>query len=643
MARLQRAHWSHPAGAGHPRQPGRAVPPHNALTGPIPPELGNLANLEWLYFETNDLTGPIPPELGNLANLSGLSLSRNDLTGPIPPKMGGMTRLTEADFSHNRALAGPLPADMTSLRGLEVLLASRTSLCVPAEGGFREWLAGMHKTRIPMCGDAGLSAAYLTQAVQSWDFPVPLVAGRNALLRVFPTAMQTTSEGIPDVRARFYVSGQETHVEEIPGSTVPIPIQIDEGDLSKSTNAEIAGHVIQQGLEMVIEVDPGGMLDPGLGVAGRIPETGRLAVEVASMPVFDLTLIPFVWTETHDSSIVELVDAMAADPENHEMLSDTRELLPIGELSVTAHDPVLSSSNSAFALIRETDAIRVMEGGTGHYMGMMSPPLTGRVVGLATTPGRSSFSHPTPGTLAHELGHNFNLSHAPCGGAGGPDPSYPHTKGALGAWGYNFDGARLVHPGWHDLMSYCAPFWISDYHFTNALRYRLFDEGMPDAAASVVASKSLLLWGGASADGVPFLEPSFVVDAIASQPDSAGDYTVTGRDASGRELFSLSFAMPRIADGDGSSSFVFALPVRPGWEALAEITLTGPDGSATLDGDSDRTMAILRNPRTGQVRGFLRDVPPPTQAAMDAPGQVAGKGLEVLFSRGIPSAEAWRR
>ena len=31
---------------------------------------------------------------------------------------------------------------------------------------------------------------------------------------------------------------------------------------------------------MVIEVDQDGTLDPALGVAGRIPETGRIAVEV---------------------------------------------------------------------------------------------------------------------------------------------------------------------------------------------------------------------------------------------------------------------------------------------------------------------------------------------------------------------------
>ena len=615
---------------------------YNQLTGEIPPELGNLANLTWLWLDENQLAGEIPPELGNLANLTWLRLAANSLTGPIPSEVGGMTRLMEAHFSHNSALAGPLPAEMTSLRGLEVLLASGTGLCVPMEGGFREWLAGVHKRRIPMCGAASPSAAYLTQAVQSWEFPVPLVAGRDALLRVFPTASRTTSEGIPAVRARFYVDGQETHVEDIPGGTVPIPIQVDEGDLLKSANAEIAGHVIQPGLEMVIEVDPGGTLDAALGVAKRIPATGRMAVEVESMPVFDLTLIPFVWTRTQDSSIVGLVDAMAADPENHEMLGDTRELLPIGELSVTAHEPVLSSSNNAFTLLDETEAIRILEGGTGHYKGMMWPPVT-EASGVAYPSGRSSFSLPGPSTLAHELGHNFNLSHAPCGGAGGPDPSYPHDGGTIGAWVYDFDEAILVPPDRPDVMSYCEPAWISDYHFTNALRYRLFDEGTPDATASAAPNRSLLLWGGASADGVPFLEPSFVVDAIASQPDSAGDYTVTGRDASGRELFSLSFAMPRIADGDGSSSFVFALPVRPGWEALAEITLTGPDGSATLDGDSDRTMAILRNPRTGTVRGFLRDVLPPTRAALDAAGQVAGQGLEVLFSRGIPSTEAWLR
>ena len=43
----------------------------------------------------------------------------------------------------------------------------------------------------------------------------------------------------------------------------------------KSANAVIPSHVVQPGLEMVIEVDPAGTLDPALGVAKRMPETGR--------------------------------------------------------------------------------------------------------------------------------------------------------------------------------------------------------------------------------------------------------------------------------------------------------------------------------------------------------------------------------
>ena len=41
----------------------------NGLTGPIPPELGNLTLLRVLYLPGNELSGSIPPELGNLTLL----------------------------------------------------------------------------------------------------------------------------------------------------------------------------------------------------------------------------------------------------------------------------------------------------------------------------------------------------------------------------------------------------------------------------------------------------------------------------------------------------------------------------------------------------------------------------------------------
>ena len=100
----------------------------------------------------------------------------------------------------------------------------------------------------------------------------------EALLRVFVTAAHATSVGIPQVRARFYLNGSERLLADIPGKTVPIPAEIIEHDLSQAANAEIPGEIVQPGLAVVIEIDPDGTLDPGLGVATRIPETVLMAV-----------------------------------------------------------------------------------------------------------------------------------------------------------------------------------------------------------------------------------------------------------------------------------------------------------------------------------------------------------------------------
>ena len=62
----------------------------NRLSGPIPPELGNLANLEELFLSGNQLSGAIPTELGSLSKLQGLFLSGNQLTGCIPVEIAGV-------------------------------------------------------------------------------------------------------------------------------------------------------------------------------------------------------------------------------------------------------------------------------------------------------------------------------------------------------------------------------------------------------------------------------------------------------------------------------------------------------------------------------------------------------------------------
>ncbi len=616
----------------------------NELTGSVPTELGNLANLTVLYLDDNVLTGPLPAELGGLSRLTRLFLDNNDLEGQVPPGLGLIWRLEELGLTNNSRMNGALSGDLTGLGRLRTLVAGGTDLCAPSDAAFQAWLEGVPKRRIRTCARY-LPMAYVTQAVQSREFPVPLIAGEGALLRIFPTARRANSVDIPASRVRFYLGDRETHVEIVPGVSSPIPTEVIEGDLSKSLNLEIPGALVQPGLEVVIEVDPDRTLAPELGVQTRIPAAGRLAVDVRDMPVFDLTLIPFLWNEDPDSAIVALIDGIAGDPGNHEMLWGTRTLLPVGDLEVTAHQPVLTSTNNGYELLYETRAIRAMEGEAGHYRGMMTGAVTG-TGGVAYLPGWASFGHPDLSTMEVEFGFNMSLQSAPCGDPENPDPTFPYRDGSIGAWGYDTrDGGGLMSPSTPDLMSGCEPGWISDYHFTNALRYRLSDANRAGGSRAASPTRSLLLWGGVDSEGLPFLESVLAVDAPPALPESTGDHKITGRAATGRVLFSLRFSMPEVADGDGSSSFAFVLPVGPGWEKdLSRVTLSGPGGSVELDGESDRAVAILRNPRTGQIRGVLRDLPDAVLTTDDAIATVsAGRGLEVLFSRGLPGPEVWRR
>ena len=242
----------------------------NELTGAIPPELGKLSSLISLGLEVNELTGEIPPELGNLASLNALDLAANNLTGPVPPELGALRRLRTLSLATNAGLSGPLPTSLVNLRSLREIRTRGTGLCAPSDARFLEWLKGVSTGRVARCADA-LAHAYLTQAVQSRAYPVPLVAGEKALLRVFLTAPGGATADIPPVRARFYVDDREVHVENIPGKPGPIPSEVQESDLSTSANAEIPADVVRTGLEMVIEPDPDGTLDPALGVAKRIP------------------------------------------------------------------------------------------------------------------------------------------------------------------------------------------------------------------------------------------------------------------------------------------------------------------------------------------------------------------------------------
>ena len=624
----------------------------NSLSGSIPAELGDITSLTGeLNLRENNLSGEIPAELGNLVSLAKLRLGSNSLSGPVPSALGRMRRLQWLDLSDNSELVGPLPSTFLNLGELVRFEAAGTKLCLARDSPLAD-PAVARRFRVPPCDPpAARSSAYLLQSIQSASYPVPLVAGEGALLRVFAISPHSTEAHIPPARATFFVRGAEVHAVDIPGQSKPIPTELAEAEasLGRSANVRIPASVVRPGLEMVVDIDPAGVLDPGLEVARRIPESGRMPVLVEAMPIFDLTLVPFIWASQPDSTAVHLAAEMAQDPEGHRLLSETRTILPVGNIAVTAHPPVRTSANDADALLDEVTAIRALEGGTGYFMAALSGEAKG-AWGVAWIDGWTSYvrlgnvDQPEEAlTIAHELGHSMSLYHAPCGVSSVVDRAYPYPDARTGSWGLDVRSGTdvLVPPTWADLMSYCTPAWVSEYNFSIAMNHRLKREAAADRSAA--PGPALLVWGGADGEGLPYLNPVFAVDAPPSVPTRGGEHQLLGRAADGEVLFSFSFEMSPVADREGRAGFAYTIPSSPEWVgALAKIELTGPAGSATIDETTRRPAVILRDRTTGRVRAILRDGTAAETAAEVAEDMrdswMTGLDLEVLFSRGLPHA-----
>jgi hypothetical protein len=515
----------------------------------------------------------------------------------------------------------------------------------------------------------------LTQVVQTYAGTVPLIAGRDAFIRVFARANQQNT-ATAQVRVRIYAGEALVNTMSLTNSA-SVPLIPDQGVLTSSWNGIVLGQFIQPGLRILAEVDPTNTVVEASEMDNAFPANGTpAAITVKEVAPLRITFVPIV--QRFDKALVGNV----TDANKDQFLIDARRLLPLRDIDAQVHAPYTTADSLEITsndgnqewlrILSEMNALRVAESSSRNYFGVVKVNYNSGVAGYGYVPGRAAvgwdYLPSGRNVAAHELGHNFSRFHAPCGGVGGPDPNFPYAGGTIGAYGYDLTTNAIRLPSSADLMGYCNNPWISDYNFVAAMDWRQANPvpGVTSASVGLVQATaprpSLLVWGRVER-GQLVLEPAFSLVARPTTPTESGPYRVEGIARNGRTIFSYSFAGERPADADDATArhFAFAIPLDDATQGeLASIRLTGggapaavmsaslaPGGIAASINAVDATaaasgsvnvrwgaetgrMALIRDRTTGQVLSFARG----GSASVRAPSG----DIEVTISDGVRSA-----
>jgi hypothetical protein len=148
--------------------------------------------------------------------------------------------------------------------------------------------------------------------------------------------------------------------------------------------------------------------------------------------------------------------------------------------------------------------------------------------------------------LAHEMGHNLGLKHAPCGDPAGVDGDWPNgtnPNAELAEVGFDVALRKVLRPVIDpvDLMSYCEPVWVTVYTYNSLIsKFRV----SPKAGNSdPVPRTEGQFWqiSGTISNGALTLFPVFELQTSASTASSTGSHRIEVRDASESVLFTRFF------------------------------------------------------------------------------------------------------
>ena len=408
----------------------------------------------------------------------------------------------------------------------------------------------------PLTHDHEIARVMLNQASRAFDsqssgeMAISTLAGRDLLVRVLAVGTRDIPAG--DVVVTTNAVEQKYALIAPPSIDETPP---DESLLGAGHYAVVPGVAVQVGAALHVELS---------GV--RYPESGILDLQVEDPGTLGITLVPV----TFDGQTPTL------DPDVY--LRQAVQQLPFGDYQVQVRAPYnFAGAYDLDTLLDEISDLRTMDGSSDLYHGVIVPPDESgtQTAGLAYVGFPVSVSIDLSGTqniIAHEMGHNFDLGHAPACEAPNPDENFPDAEGGLTNWGYDVIGQTLVDPEFKkDLMSYCTDLWISRYSFRKALDFRL-----GRSASAGTGGRSLAtIRGRLGYSGVGAL--SVLPGGVPAASTRTHSHVFRAWDRSGRVVLESEFTPMEVAHGRaGEQAFVFATeaPI----DAIYAFSVIGPAG-----------------------------------------------------------------
>jgi hypothetical protein len=496
--------------------------------------------------------------------------------------------------------------------------------------------------------DFAIGGLHAMQGSQWFDGSVPLVQGRDALVRVFPFVNRRVSRNV-NVRLRTYESGTLVRTDTIALAPTIFDTSAQMANFNATANVVLPGALVQPGLALLADIDPGNVVAESSETNNVFPANGiPKPVAVQSADSAHVTLVPITIPVPSGGT------GIIAD--RNAFFDFASRAYPVPGIVISVHTTYTSNATAALMaddangmwnhVLNEIAALRTADNPPPNeiYYGVVDPPYLHGDSGFAER-GQPVAVGWDIRSIDHVMGlmlaHNW----------------LQEDRGCVHSYGWYTGTDSILDPNrTYDVMGVgCPNVWVSPPTWDSVFAYRHARGYDVMRAQSEAPEPALLVWG-TETDGRLELEPAFEIETRPQMPDGRGAYLLEGLDENGGRVFSYAFTPITVAGGRArGKNFVFAIPMSQfDVTRLAELRVSGSGRSASVrrsgsamapsllrsrSASGGRTalswdaaaypMALVRDANTGKVVSFARN----------GAVTVKGRRFEVTLSDGVRSVK----